>query len=277
MDARPGEETLDISGPSSLSHLGPPASSCHCLSRVQTIVGKQGRNRAVHPTSRWVDVGHWDRSERLQKTASHQTASLDPWTKVLFGRLSRIAGQDNATIISPTSDHSGPACIGPGSELPASVAVPCGRKRRGPDRPLSANSPHGRPIKTIASLFDGSPSNLTQGNPRQAVIAASSTPPSSPPLTPLISQPLSTTRSTKPQWNVGDTPITLYTVLRITNVDPSHSRRYHVTEKNPDSLRQQRWQHSLVPAPKDFRGTAADLRVKLKPSTPQACQQPPWH
>lgn len=146
MDARPGEETLDISGPSSLSHLGPPASSCHCLSRVQTIVGKQGRNRAVHPTSRWVDVGHWDRSERLQKkrpaTKQHhwipgRKFSLDD---------SRIAGQDNVTIISPTSDHSGPACIGPGSELPASVAVPCGRKRRGPDRPLSANSPHGRPI-----------------------------------------------------------------------------------------------------------------------------------
>lgn len=146
MDARPGEETLDISGPSSLSHLGPPASSCHCLSRVQTIVGKQGRNRAVHPTSRWVDVGHWDRSERLQKkrpaTKQHHWI---PGPKFSLDD-SRIAGQDNVTIISPTSDHSGPACIGPGSELPASVAVPCGRKRRGPDRPLSANSPHGRPI-----------------------------------------------------------------------------------------------------------------------------------
>lgn len=58
--------------------------------------------------------------------------SLDDSTR----RLSRLAGQDNATTISPTSDHSGPACIGPGLELPASVAVPCGRKQGGPDRPL---------------------------------------------------------------------------------------------------------------------------------------------
>lgn len=198
---------------------------------------KQG-DRAVHP--RMVDVGHWDKSGRLQKRPATKHHHWIPGRKFSVDGLSRIPGQANVTI-SPTSDHCGPACIGPGLELPASVAVPCGRKQGGPDRPLCQLS--SSTTDEDDRLSFGSKPSRESGRS----LVAGSTPPSSSPLTPLISTRTrpSTTKvdpaAMDGMWGTPPPPYKLNSALP-TSTPPTRSRRYHVAEKNLDNLRQQQQQ-----------------------------------
>lgn len=256
MDARPGEETLDISGPSSLSHLGPPASSCHCLSRVQTIVGKQGRNRAVHPTSRWVDVGHWDRSERLQKNGQPPNS--------IIGSLDESSLWTTLSNCRPRQCHHHQPYQRPQwaglhwTGIRASSECGCA---------LWSQATRTRPttLCQLSSWTTDQDDRLSfrrkpkQPDPRKPKTSSHRCQFN----TAILSTPHAPHLSTTVDNEVDQAPMECgghsHHLIHFTNVDPSHSRRYHVTEKNPDSLRRQRWQHSLVPAPIDFRGTAADL------------------
>lgn len=132
----------------------------------------------MHPASRW-----WTSSTGIgrdcAKTASHQTASLDPRTKVLCGRT--------LSNFRPSQCHHQPyqrpqwaGLHWTGIELPASVAVPCGRKQGGPDRPLCQLS---------SSTTDEDDRVSFRSKPRESgrSSVAGSTPPSSSTLTPLVS------------------------------------------------------------------------------------------
>lgn len=167
--------------------------------------------------------------ETVQKRPATKQHHWIPGRKFSVDELSRISGQANVTI-SPTRDHSGPACIGPGLELPASVAMPVVASKEDPTD-HSANSRRGRPMKTIASLFDASPRKPKASSHR--LQAQHRHPPHAPHLNhnPTVDNE---TRPSRNGSNVGTPPppYKLNSALP-TSTPPTGSRRYHLAAKEP--------------------------------------------